>query len=30
MNSSVGLNYNSGLTFSKNSVKITVGYYWSL
>jgi hypothetical protein len=30
MNSSVGLNYNSGLTFSKNSVKIKVGYYWSL
>jgi hypothetical protein len=26
MNSRVGLNYNSGLTFSKNSVKITVGY----
>jgi hypothetical protein len=26
----VGLNYNSGLTFSKDSVKITVGYYWSL
>jgi hypothetical protein len=30
MNSSVGLNYNSGLTFSKNSVKNTVGYHWSL
>jgi hypothetical protein len=30
MNSSVGLNYNSGLTFSKNSVKITVGCHWSL
>jgi hypothetical protein len=27
MNSSVGLNYNSGLTFSKNSIKITVVYY---
>jgi hypothetical protein len=26
----VGLNYNSDLNFSKNSVKITVGYYWSL
>jgi hypothetical protein len=24
MNSSVGLNYNSDITFSKNSVKITV------
>jgi hypothetical protein len=30
MNSSVGLNYNSDLTFSKNSVKITVGCHWSL
>jgi hypothetical protein len=30
MDSSVGLNYNSGLTFSKNSVKITVGCPWSL
>jgi hypothetical protein len=30
MNSSVGLNYNSGLTFSKNSVKITVDCHWSL
>jgi hypothetical protein len=30
MNYSVGLNYNSGLTFSKNSIKITVGYYLSL
>ena len=31
MNSSVGLNYNSGLTFfSKNSVKITVGCHRSL
>jgi hypothetical protein len=29
-NSSVGLNYNSSLTFPKNLVKITVGYYWSL
>jgi hypothetical protein len=26
----VGLNYNSDLSFSKNSVKITVGYYLSL
>jgi hypothetical protein len=30
MNSSVGLNYNSVLTFSKNFAKITVGYPWSL
>jgi hypothetical protein len=30
MDSRVGLNYNSGLTFSKNSVKITVGCPWSL
>jgi hypothetical protein len=30
MNSSVGLNYNSDLTFYKNSVKITVGCHWSL
>jgi hypothetical protein len=30
MNSSVGLNYNSDLTFPKNSIKITVGYYLSL
>jgi hypothetical protein len=30
MVSSVGLNYNSGLTFSKNSEKITVGCHWSL
>jgi hypothetical protein len=30
MNSSVGLNYNSGLTFSKKFVKITVGCHWSL
>jgi hypothetical protein len=30
MDSSVGLNYNSGLTFSKNSAKITVGCPWSL
>jgi hypothetical protein len=30
MNSSGGLNYNSGLTFSKNYVKITVGCHWSL
>jgi hypothetical protein len=30
MNSSVGLNYNSGLTFSKNFVKIRVGCQWSL
>jgi hypothetical protein len=27
MNSSVGLNYNSDLTSSKNSIKISVGYY---
>jgi hypothetical protein len=27
MNSSVGLNYISGLTFSKNSIKITGGHY---
>jgi hypothetical protein len=26
INSSVGLNYNSDSTFSKKSVKITVGY----
>jgi hypothetical protein len=30
MKSSVGLNYNSDLIPSKNSEKITVGYYWSL
>jgi hypothetical protein len=30
MNSRVGLNYNSGLTYSKNSVNFTGGYYWSL
>ena len=30
MVSSVGLNYNNGLTFSKTSVKITVGCPWSL
>jgi hypothetical protein len=30
MNFSVSLNYNSNLTFSKNYVKITVGYYLSL
>jgi hypothetical protein len=30
MVSGVGLNYNSGLTFSKNSVKITVGCHGSL
>jgi hypothetical protein len=30
MNSSVGLNYNSGLTFSKNLVKITVACLWSI
>jgi hypothetical protein len=31
MDSSVGLNYKSGLTFlSKNSVKITVGCPWSI
>jgi hypothetical protein len=30
MNSSVGLNYNRGLTFSKKSVNITVGCHWSL
>jgi hypothetical protein len=30
MNSSGGLNYNIGLTFSKNFVKITVGCHWSL
>ena len=29
-NSSVGLNYNSGITFPKTFVKISVGYYWSL
>jgi hypothetical protein len=29
-NSRVGLNYNSDLTYSKNSEKFTVGYYWSL
>jgi hypothetical protein len=29
MNSSVGLNYNSELTFSKNSVKIIVACNWS-
>jgi hypothetical protein len=28
MNSSVGLNYNSELTFSKNSVKIIVACHW--
>jgi hypothetical protein len=26
----VGLNYNSDFKISKNSVKIIVGYYWSL
>jgi hypothetical protein len=26
----VGLNYNIDLTFSKNSIKIIVGYYLSL
>jgi hypothetical protein len=30
MNSRVGLNYNSGSTYSKNSENFTVGYYWSL
>jgi hypothetical protein len=30
MKSSGGLNYNSSLIFSKNSVKITVGCHWSL
>jgi hypothetical protein len=30
MNSSVGLNYNIGLTFSKNFVKITVACLWSI
>jgi hypothetical protein len=30
MVSSVGLNYDSGLIFSKNSIKITVGCHWSL
>jgi hypothetical protein len=30
MNSRVDLNYNSNLTYSKNSEKFTVGYYWSL
>ena len=30
MNSSVGLNYNSELSFSKNSVKITVACHWSM
>ena len=29
-NSSVGLNYNSALTFYKNFAKITVDYYWSV
>jgi hypothetical protein len=26
----VGWNYNSDLTYYKNSEKFTVGYYWSL
>jgi hypothetical protein len=30
MNSRVGLNYNSGATYSKISENFTVGYYWSL
>jgi hypothetical protein len=30
MNFRVGLNYNSDLTYSKNSENFTVGYYWSL
>jgi hypothetical protein len=30
MNFSLGLNYNSDLTFSKHSVKLIVGYYLSL
>jgi hypothetical protein len=30
MVSSVGLNYGSGLIFSKNFIKITVGCHWSL
>jgi hypothetical protein len=30
INSSVGLNYNNDLTFSKNYVKIIVGCHWSL
>jgi hypothetical protein len=30
MNSRVGSNHNSDLTYSKNFEKITVGYYWSL
>jgi hypothetical protein len=30
MDSSVGLNYNSGLTFSKNSVKITEACHLSI
>jgi hypothetical protein len=30
MNFRVDLNYNSDLTYSKNSGKFTVGYYWSL
>jgi hypothetical protein len=29
-NSSVGLNYNSELTFSKNLVKIAVACHWSI
>jgi hypothetical protein len=30
MKSSVGLNYNSELTFSKNLVKISVACHWSI
>jgi hypothetical protein len=30
MNSSGGLNYNIGLTFSKNLVKVTVACLWSI
>jgi hypothetical protein len=30
MSSSVGLNYNNELTFSKNFVKITVAFHWSI
>jgi hypothetical protein len=30
INSRVGLNYNSDLTYSKNSEKFTVDYYWPL
>jgi hypothetical protein len=30
MNSTVGLNYNCDLTYSKNPKKFTVDYYWPL